>query len=217
MVFLKIFLCFAIGYLLGCISPSYIISKAKKIDLRRCGTKNLGTTNAIMSLGKAWGAVVMLVDIVKAWIAVKLCQIMFPSLVLGGIVAGSASVLGHNHPFYLRFKGGKGVAAFGGFVLAFSWQIFLMMLAVCLAIAFVANYSCMLSFSAAIIFPFVAVYKLWHDGADVLMLVAAFIIIAMPMISVAVRHSENLRRIKSGEENKFTVFISKYVLNSKSE
>ena len=127
MVFLKIFLCFAIGYLLGCISPSYIISKAKKIDLRRCGTKNLGTTNAIMSLGKAWGAVVMFVDIIKAWIAVKLCQLIFPSLLLGGVVAGSASVLGHNHPFYLRFKGGKGIAAFGGFVLAFSWQIFLMM------------------------------------------------------------------------------------------
>ena len=217
MAFFEIFPCLAVGYLFGSLSPSYLISKKKKIDLRKSGTGNFGTSNAIISMGRAWGAAVMAVDIVKAWVAVKLCQLMFPSLLLGGVIAGSAAVLGHNHPFYLRFKGGKGVAAFGGFVLAFSWQIFLAMLAVCLAIALVVNYSCMLSFSAAVIFPFVAVHKLWHDGADTLMLLAAFVIISMPMISIAVRHGENLRRIKLGEENKFSFFISKYVLNSKSE
>jgi len=213
---MQITLSLLIGYLLGSISPSYIFSKKKNIDLRKKGTGNLGASNTFINLGKAYGALVLIFDMLKAWTAVKLCQVLFPSsAILTGIAAGSAAILGHNYPFYLKFKGGKGISAFGGFVLALSWQMFLLMLAICLVIAIIANYSCMLSFSAAIIFPFMATYKLWNDGAEMWQLVFAFIMISIPMISVTIKHRENLRRIKSGEENKFSAFISKYVLVKK--
>ena len=206
-----------IGYLLGSVSPSYIISKKKNIDLRKSGTKNLGASNTFMSVGKKWGMFVMFFDIFKAFLAVRLSRFLFPQSVLAGVISGSAAVMGHNHPFYLKFKGGKGIAAFGGFILGFSPMMFLIMLAVCLVIAIIANYSCMLSFSAAIIFPFLATYKLWADGASIGMLVAGFLVIMVPMISVIVKHRENLRRIKSGEEHKFSAFLSKFVLSSKGK
>ena len=150
---MKLLLSLVIGYLLGAISPSYLISKKKKVDLQKEGTKNLGTTNTIMILGKTYGAFVMFFDIFKAYMAVRICQILFPRLVIAGIAAGGAAVIGHNYPFYIKFKGGKGIAAFAGFILALNLKHFIILLTVCLAIAIISNYSCMLSFSAAITCP----------------------------------------------------------------
>lgn len=205
------------GYLLGSISPSYIISKKKKVDLRKKGTGNLGASNAFINFGKKYGILVMTFDILKAWAAVKLSQLFFPAVALAGIASGSAAVMGHNHPFYLKFKGGKGIAAFGGFVLAYSWQQFLILLAICLTIAIIANYSCILSFSAAILFPFMVAYKTWQDGLSIGYIIAAFIIVSIPMVSITVKHRENLHRIKSGEESKFSSFMTKYIFTSKNK
>lgn len=201
--------CSGIGYLLGSISPSYIIGKIKKVDMRKTGTKNLGASNTFMSFGRFWGSFVMLFDIFKAFLAVKLCQLLFHGLILAGMVAGSAAVLGHNYPFYLKFKGGKGLAAFGGWVLGVSPLLFLILLLACLALAFIFNYGCTIALSAAVLFPVICGF---YFGS-----LAAFLIAAVACVPVFLKHTENIRRICSGEETKFTVFIKKYIFKLKGK
>ncbi len=196
--------CAGIGYLLGSVSPSYILGKIKKVDLRSSGTKNLGASNTFMHFGRFWGAFVMLFDILKAFVAVKVCQFLFHELAFAGLVAGSASVLGHNYPFYLKFKGGKGLASYGGFILGVSPPLFLMLLVSCVVLAFIFNYGCTIALSAAVLFPILVGIKF---GSAI-----AFIITAVCSVSLFYKHTENLRRIRAGEETKFRAFIGKYIL-----
>ena len=199
--------CAGIGYLLGSISPSYIIGKIKHVDLRRGGTKNLGASNTFMHFGRGWGVFVMLFDIFKAVGAVVLCRMLFRELVFAGLVGGGFCVLGHNYPFYLDFKGGKGLASYGGFVLGVSPLLFVILLTLCLILAFIFNYGCVIALSAAVLFPFLVGFKFQS--------VIAFLIAAVCSISIIFKHLENLRRIKAGEESNFKDFIGKYVVKRK--
>ncbi len=198
-----------IGYVLGSISPSYIISKFKKTDIRKSGTKNLGASNTFMHFGHFWGVFVMLFDIFKAYFAVKLAEAIWVGTAFIGLLAGSASVIGHNHPFYLKFKGGKGLASFGGFVLASSPLLFIILLVLCVVLSFILNYGCTLSLSAAVLFPILA--GVYFKS------VFAFAICAIAGLSVFLKHTENLRRISNGEETKLTDFFEKYLFDSNKE
>lgn len=197
-------LCAVIGYVLGSISPSYILGKIKHVDMRRGGTKNLGASNTFMHLGRGWGIFVMLFDIFKAFGSVLLCAFLFRELALAGLVAGSACVLGHNYPFYLGFKGGKGLASYGGFVLGVSPVLFLLLLTLCLILAFVFNYGCVIALSAAVLFPILVGIKFQS--------LAAFAIVSVCSISMFVKHTKNIKRIRAGEESKFRDFIGKYII-----
>ena len=216
---MKLFLSILMGYLLGSISPSYFISKKKNIDLRKKGTGNLGATNTFMILGKAYGAFVMFFDIFKAYLAVRLAVLFFPNLVIAGIAAGGASVIGHNYPFYLNFKGGKGIAAFAGFILALNWKYFLVLLVICLIIAIISNYSCMLSISAAILFPFMTMADIFRhrEAVETSLIIIATVILIITSASIIYKHTDNLKKIASGEEIKFRTFLSRYILSSKKD
>ena len=159
-------------------------------------------------MGRGWGIFVMLFDIFKAVAAVVLCRYLFREIVLAGVIAGCAAVLGHNYPFYLGFKGGKGLASFGGFILGVSPLIFVIMLVLCLCLAFIFNYGCVIALSAAVIFPFLAALK-YHS-------LVAFLITAVCSVCVFYKHAENVRRIRAGEERKFRDFIGKYVFKGKN-
>ena len=196
--------CAGLGYLIGSVSPSYILSKIKHVDIRKSGTKNLGASNTFMHFGRFWGIFVMLFDIFKAFAAVKLCQWLFGELALAGLVAGGFSVIGHNYPFYIGFKGGKGLASFGGWVLGVSPLLFVILLVLCLALAFIFNYGCTMALSAAVIFPILAGIRYGS--------VMAWLVAAVLSASLFIKHTENLKRIKAGEETKFRAFIGKYVL-----
>lgn len=153
MLIMDILLCILTGYLLGCLSPAAFLSKLKKKDLRREGTGNLGATNVTMVLGKKYGALVLLFDIVKAFAAVKLAQALFPAFTASGLTAGAAAVAGHIYPFYLKFKGGKGLAAFGGLILGVDPLMLAVLVAFSLALMFMVNYSVVMPMSAAVLFP----------------------------------------------------------------
>ena len=196
--------CAGLGYLLGSISPSYILSKVKKIDLRQSGTKNLGASNTFVHFGRFWGIFVMLFDIFKAFVAVKLCEWLFGELAFSGLIAGGAAVVGHNYPFYLGFKGGKGLASFGGWVLGVSPLLFLILLACSLALAFLFNYGFVMALSATVLFPLLVGIKFQS--------LLALVITAALCVSPFVKHIENLKRLRSGEETKFRQFIGRYVL-----
>ena len=206
-----------IGYLMGAVSPSYFISKKKKVDLHKEGTKNLGATNTFMVFGRSYGAFVMFFDIFKAYLSVRICQLLFPRFLLAGIAAGGAAVLGHNYPFYIRFKGGKGVAALAGFILALNFKHFIMLLGVCLSVAIIANYSCMLSFSAAILFPILTITDMIRSRVHVAYILIGALIMVITGASIIYKHTDNLKKIASGEEIKFRAFMSKYIFTSKKD
>jgi glycerol-3-phosphate acyltransferase PlsY len=100
----------------------------------------------------------MLFDIMKAVIAVKIAKYFVPSLLYAGFIAGGAAVIGHMFPFYMRFKGGKGLAPFAGFVLGNNPLVFLFLLVCCVTLMFIVNYSVALPYSASVLYPFMAGY-----------------------------------------------------------
>ena len=110
-------ICLCIGYCIGCIETAYVVGRIWQVDLRQHGSGNLGTTNALRVLGKKAGALVFIGDIMKSVIAFVICRAIFGSN-LAGVYGSVGAVLGHNYPFYLKFKGGKGIAATAGLYLS---------------------------------------------------------------------------------------------------
>lgn len=117
-------ICLAIGYLFGLFQTAYFYGKAHGIDIRQHGSGNAGTTNTLRVLGTKAGLIVFAGDCLKCMAAVWLVRLIFGNtyhdiIYLLCLYAGAGAILGHNYPFYLNFKGGKGIAATAGMVLSF--------------------------------------------------------------------------------------------------
>lgn len=196
-------LCLLVGYLLGCISPSYLLSRSKGIDLRNVGQKNLGTTNAFMVLGKASGIVVMVIDFMKGFLAVKIAQLLFPEFAIAGIVAGSSAILGHIFPFYLKFRGGKGLATLGGMILSTDWRIFLLLAVIGVAVMLISDWGCAASFSTAILYPFF--YFLRTESY------ISLVILEITCVCVIVKHCVNIPRLREGREPSVRMAVKKFL------
>jgi glycerol-3-phosphate acyltransferase PlsY len=113
-----------IGYVFGLFQTSYIYGKSKGIDIRKTGSGNAGTTNALRTLGLKAGLITMGCDIGKCILAVIVTWLIFrgshPDMVpLLKIWTAAGVILGHDFPFYLNFKGGKGIAATAGMIISF--------------------------------------------------------------------------------------------------
>ena len=192
-----------IGYFLGCLSPSYVLSSRKDVDLRENGTGNMGATNTMLNMGFRYGVVVMLFDIIKAYLAVKIAQKLFPAKLLAGTLAGCAAILGHIFPFYLGFKGGKGLATLGGFVLAVDPSAFVALLAIGVVVSFLIDYSCGVPLSASSLFPFF----LAHQARSL----PVFVVTGMTGVVLLYKHKENVRNIKNGTEIKLRPYLKEHL------
>ncbi|MBQ4111933.1 MAG: glycerol-3-phosphate acyltransferase, partial [Clostridia bacterium] len=106
---MKYVLCLLIGYVTGTINPSYIIARLRGFDIREKGSGNAGASNALILFGKVLGIGCALFDIAKAAFAIWLCGRLFPGLAYSLAITGVACILGHVFPFYMKFKGGKGL------------------------------------------------------------------------------------------------------------
>ena len=117
-------ICLLIGYLFGLFQSAYFYGKAHGIDIRQHGSGNAGTTNTLRVLGTKAGLIVFAGDCLKCMAAVWLVRLIFGNsyheiIYLLCLYAGAGAILGHNYPFYMGFKGGKGIAATAGMVLSF--------------------------------------------------------------------------------------------------
>ncbi len=189
---MKLFFCMVIGYMLGSISPSAFLSKVKKKNLRNEGTGNLGATNAMLVFGKWYGIAVMFFDIMKAFVSVKLAGMLMPDYDASQILAGASAMAGHIYPFYLGFKGGKGLACFGGMILALSSDLFIELLVLSTVCMIVINYTVAMPVSAAIFFPLIYGFRV--DG------VMAVFAILLSSILLTVSHFPNIARVADGKE-----------------
>lgn len=116
--------CVIIGYIFGLFQTAYIYGKLHGIDIKEHGSGNAGTTNTLRVLGKKAGAIVLFGDIMKTGLAMVLVRILFREkcadiLPLLSLYAGAGAILGHDFPFYLHFKGGKGIACTAGLIIFF--------------------------------------------------------------------------------------------------
>ena len=183
-----------IGYLLGTSNMAYYLSKLKGVDLRKRGSGNLGTCNAFMELGWKASVLVFLHDAGKAAIAVLLTAWLFPTYAYSQHIAGVCAVLGHIFPFYLKFKGGKGHAAYIGMAFALNWWAALIATPICIIALFVTDYIFGLIVATITVYPLVLFCVGDWKGALIVLIASAFAGYFM---------RENFQHIKEGTEKKF--------------
>ncbi len=198
---MKLIIFILISYIIGSVNPAALIGKLKRTDLKRCGTGNLGATNAAIIFGKAYGALVMLFDISKAFVCVKLAEGFCPEWEAAKILCGSAAVLGHIFPFYLKFRGGKGLAPYAGMILGLDPILFLILLFICAAFMIIGNYGVFMPWSAGILFPSLCIFR----SDSIVYIMTAFAISALVMI----KHFPNLKKALRGEDIKVREVIKK--------
>lgn len=202
-------ICLAIGYLFGMFQTSYFIGRAHHTDIRNCGSGNAGTTNALRTFGKKAGALTLVCDLLKCVAAIlvadavfrKNCQDILPLL---GMYTAAGCVLGHNFPFYLNFRGGKGIAASAGMLLALDWRIFLICAAVFFALFFTTHYVSLCSVSAYVtaLLAFIIFGALGSYGMDQKLTIEMDVVMALMTALAIYRHRSNISRLIKGTENK---------------
>ncbi len=189
---MAVFCSILIGYLLGNFNPSYLIARKKGFDIRKRGSGNAGASNAVITMGKAVGAFSALFDIFKAFVAVEFAAHLFPQLPQAGNLAGVACIFGHVFPILMGFRGGKGLAALGGVVLAFDLRIFFALLFAEVILALIVDYICIVPITASVLFPIL--YLLFTEDLQ------GAAIYGLATLLILYKHTENIRRIRGGTE-----------------
>ena len=198
--------CGIVGYLLGSINTSLVLSKLLyKEDIREKGSGNAGTTNALRSYGKKFALFTLLGDLVKGIIAVLLAWLVAPSEwhQLAGVIAGGAAILGHNFPLYFGFKGGKGVLTTFAVMVVITPVPALIALLLFIALVAVFKYVSLGSMVAAASLPFVVYFR-----GNYRKIPGGFTPIFWMALGVAlliiIRHHANIGRLIKGTESKLS-------------
>lgn len=180
------------AYLMGSSSMAYYLAKLTKKDISKNGSGNLGASNTVVLIGWKAGVLVGIHDIGKGLLAVLLAGWIFPQLEYAPAVAGAACVLGHIFPFYLGFKGGKGLAAYIGMTIALNWKLALVVLVILVIVTLITDYIVAGTVSTIIVVP---VATLVLTGNVVLTL-----ILCVPTVVMLFKHRDNYDRIRKGTE-----------------
>lgn len=201
--------CLAIGYVFGLFQTSYFLGKAHHMDIREHGSGNAGTTNALRTMGKKAAAITLLCDCLKCVLAVCVIRLLFKEshggemslLVLYG---AAGCILGHNFPVTMGFKGGKGIAASVGMILAFDWKLFLIAAVVFFTFFFLSHYVSLCSLASyLVVFVCTVIFgRMGYYGLDLNGRLELYALMGALMLLAIWRHRENIRRLLAGTENK---------------
>lgn len=203
-------ICLIVGYLFGLLQTGYIYSKLHGTDIRQHGSGNSGATNVLRVMGKKAGLVVFLGDAFKALIPCTLLRIYLAGqpeyaqvAYLYALYLGFGVTLGHNFPFYMGFKGGKGVAVMAGLLASMDWRLTLICAVLFVGAVFITHYVSVGSILVALAFFLVNVYLSWKgeyglsDPAR-----TEFWILSAVVAGMAIwRHRANIKRLIDGNEN----------------
>ncbi len=185
-----------IGYAFGCFQTAYILGKTVKgVDVRNFGSGNLGTTNAFRVLGKKLGLITFASDVLKAVVAFFIARAIYDDSQIAGIYAGLGVVMGHNWPFYLNFKGGKGVAVTSGILLCINPLASIIITGSMLILIFITKYVSLGSILGMLV---MIAYSIVRYRANTEMLILIIIIGAISIF----KHRENIKRLIKGKENR---------------
>ena len=208
-------ICLAIGYVCGLFQTGYIVGEMSHVDIRKKGSGNAGTTNALRVLGWKAGLLTFAGDVIKCVVAFLIVFFMYrgsdcrPLLTL---YAGAGVTLGHNFPFYMNFKGGKGIAVMAGLVVVNSfWHLPMSLLMILITLAsflipvIVTRYISVGSLAAYTVFliEMIIIGQAGWLDMQPSYCYELYIILALMTLLAWYRHKENLKRLAAGTENKF--------------
>jgi len=196
-----------LAYFIGSVPTAVWISRSQfNIDIRDYGSGNAGATNTFRVLGARWGTTVMLIDMLKGLLAVKLALLM-PYYVQNDfartnfqIGLGLAAVLGHIFPIWAEFRGGKGVATLFGLVLGISPWSALGCIGVFLLVLFITRFVSLSSILASLAFPIfiLIIFNVDNEAYRIFAIAVALLVI--------LTHQKNINRLLRGSESKAPIF-----------
>ena len=201
----------AIGYCFGLFQTGYLYGRMHGIDIRQKGSGNSGATNTLRVLGVKAGLIVFLGDMLKTFLPCLAVRLIFGHIdpemeYIYMMYTGIGVVLGHNYPFYLGFRGGKGIAATAGLVIAMDWKIVAIGLPIFILVVAVTRFVSLGSILVVavvwvcmVIFGQLGFYHLTAAGRVEFYLLGLFW-----MLLAIWRHRSNIKRLLSGTENKLS-------------
>ncbi len=191
-----------IGYAFGCIQSAYLVSTIYgKIDIREHGTGNAGASNITAIMGWKYGVMVAFIDALKGAVAVWVAHAIFPDIPSLPYLAGIAAIIGHIFPFYLKFRGGKGVATLVGIVFGLKFGLGFVFILLVLIPGLLADYIVVGSFAAFIALPILT----WLLGYETPLIVLA----SLMTLLIFYLHRGNIQRILAKEETKISDVLKK--------
>lgn len=206
--------CLFIGYCFGLFQTAYFYGKLKGIDIRTMGSGNAGTTNTLRVLGTKAGFIVLIGDILKTVLAIALVRVFIvPSQkeweYLLVIYTAAGAILGHNYPFYMQFRGGKGIAATAGLLFSFHPILAITGVAVFLLVFNITHYVSLGSLTVYAVFLIQLIYMgqngtfgISSQGILTEMYGVTFLLLVMAYW----KHRENIVRLWKKEERKTYLF-----------
>lgn len=202
-------ICLGIGYLFGIFQTAYIYGKMNGIDIREYGSGNAGTTNALRVLGKKAGLVVFFGDVAKTVLAVELVRFLFANthgdmLPLLGLYAAAGAILGHNFPFQLGFKGGKGIACTAGLVVTLGPIVTVLEAATFLLVVGLTRYVSLGSIVVVIelVIDLIVLGQSGYYGMSQAHLTEFYVLCGALSLMAIYRHRANIKRLLNGTESK---------------
>ena len=205
-------ICLLIGYAFGLFQTSYIYGKIHGVDIRTKGSGNAGTTNALRTFGKLGGFLTALGDVMKCILAVIVIWLIYRNtqadiIKLLKIYASAGVILGHNFPFYLKFRGGKGIAATCGMILAFlDWHLILIGAILFFASIAITKFVSVgsLTLSACFLIGVIVSGQLGVYSMTQASLIEMYIIVALLTLMAFIKHRGNISRLLHGNERKLS-------------
>ncbi len=201
--------CLLIGYGFGLFQTAYIYGRLHGIDIRNYGSGNAGTTNTLRVFGTKAGLLVLLGDIMKCILAVVITGVVFgnshPDMIyLLKMYTAAGAIIGHNFPFYLKFKGGKGIAATAGLILSFHPYLIPMGVILFFGAFFITHYVSLgsLLVYAGFLIELVVLGQMGTFGMSQALLTEMYIIAGFLTVMAYWKHRENIKRLVSGTERK---------------
>ena len=210
-------LCLLIGYGFGLFQTAYIYGRIKGIDIRTKGSGNAGTTNALRTFGLKAGLITAAGDVMKCVLAVIVTWLIFKGISplpykTICIYTAAGVILGHNYPFYLKFRGGKGIAAACGMIFAFlEWPMIVVGLICFFGFLLITHYMSLASLSvSAEFFAGVVIFgQLGWYGMSTPLLIELYILTGILTAIAFLMHRSNIARLIAGNERKTYLFGSK--------
>ena len=206
-------ICLIGGYFIGCFQSAYIFGRLfYGVDIRQHGSKNAGATNAARTFGFWPALLIFICDLLKAVVAYFAAFFIFGQNPILGLYAGVGTIIGHNWPVFLKFKGGKGAATTLALMLCIDYRLAIVSYLVGITVFAVTKYISVTVLTVFTLFP-IAVWLApivlpnlqpaawWSVPSSA----EAIVLLALLTIMSYFRHRQNIQRLLSGNENKFSI------------
>lgn len=189
--------CLVIGYFIGCIQTAYFVGKAYHVDISKVGSGNLGTTNTVRALGAKVGLFTFWCDVAKSLVAFLICKVIFKAdPIVAGFYGSAGAILGHDFPFFHKFKGGKGIAAMVGMTFA-TWPFPALIIFIIALLILLSGYVSVTSLILSVLIPIFL--HIWGYPSE-----AVWVTIALMCLAIF-QHRANIKRLLNGTESRFDI------------